>query len=136
MCITIYTNGGVNVDFEKFWEVWPKKVAKKKAESAWSKLTVLEKREALEALPNHIKYWEIKKTHIDYVPYPASWINAGRWEDELDFTPPKERVDKSWMYSQQGIEAKAKELGILGNGYDTYETLKKKIMHRLGMEIE
>jgi hypothetical protein len=136
MCITIYTNGGVNVDFEKFWEVWPKKVAKKKAESAWSKLTVLEKREALEALPNHIKYWEIKKTHIDYVPYPASWINAGRWEDELDFTPPKERVDRSWMYSQQGIEAKAKELGILGNGYDTYETLKKKIMHRLGMEIE
>jgi hypothetical protein len=136
MCITIYTNGGVNVDFEKFWEVWPKKVAKKKAESAWSKLTVLEKREALEALPNHIKYWEIKKTHIDYVPYPASWINAGRWEDELDFTPPKERVDRSWMYSQQGIEAKAKELGILGNGYDTYETLKKKIMHRLGMELD
>jgi hypothetical protein len=124
------------VEFEAFWEMWPKKVAKKKAESAWGKLSMLEKREIMEALPNHIKHWEIKKTHIDFIPYPASWINAGRWEDELDMTPPKERIDRSWMFSQQGIEAKAKELGILGNGYDTYETLKKKIMHKLGMELE
>ena len=124
------------MEFEKFWEVWPKKVAKKKAESAWAKLTKLEKREAMEALPNHLKYWEIKKTHIDFIPYPASWINAGRWEDELDFTPPKEKIDKSWMFSQQGIEAKARELGILGNGYDTYETLKKKCMMKLGLELE
>jgi hypothetical protein len=124
------------VEFEKFWENWPKKVAKKKAESAWSKLTLLEKREAMEALPKHIKYWEIKKTHIDFVPYPASWINAARWEDELDMTPAKEKVDRSWMFSQQGIENKAKELGILGNGYDTYETLKKKCMLKMGMEID
>jgi len=40
-------------------------VAKKKAELAWRKLTQLEKREAMEALPNHLKYWEIKRTHID-----------------------------------------------------------------------
>ena len=82
------------MEFDKFWENWPKKVAKKKAESAWSKLTLLEKREAMEALPKHIKYWEIKKTHIDFVPYPASWINAARWEDELDMTPAKEKIDK------------------------------------------
>jgi hypothetical protein len=90
----------------------------------------------MEALPNHIKQWEIKKTHIDFVPYPASWINAARWEDVLDMTPAKEKVDRSWMFSQQGIEAKAKELGILGNGYDTYESLKRKCMQKLGMELE
>jgi len=81
------------VEFEQFWEVWPKKVAKKKAELAWRKLTQLEKREAMEALPNHLKYWEIKRTHIDFVPYPASWINAARWEDILDMTPLK----KKWI---------------------------------------
>ena len=124
------------MEFDAFWDSWPKKVAKKKAEAAWSKLSKLEKREALEALPNHLKYWEIKKTHIDYIPYPASWINAARWEDVLDMTPPKEKVDRSWMFSQQGIEAKARELGILGNGYDTYETLKKKCMTKLGLEVE
>ena len=124
------------MSFEQFWSLYPRKIAKGAALKAWTKLTPMEQQQALEALPNHIKHWEIKKTHIDYIPYPASWINAARWEDVLDMTPPKEKIDRSWMFSQQGIEAKAKELGILGNGYDTYETLKKKIMHKLGMELE
>jgi len=55
------------VDFEQFWINWPKKVAKKKAEHAWSKLTLLEKREAMEALPKHLRYWQIKQTEIDYI---------------------------------------------------------------------
>jgi len=124
------------VDFEKFWLNWPKKVAKKKAEIAWKRLTDLEKREALEALPKHLRHWQLKRTEIDYIPYPASWINAARWEDVLDMTPVKEKVDRSWMFSQQGIENKARELGILGNGYDSYDTLKKKCMMRMGMEID
>ena len=124
------------MSFEQFWSLYPRKIAKGAALKAWTRLTPMEQQQALEALPNHIKHWEIKKTHIDYIPYPASWINAARWEDVLDMTPPKEKIDRSWMFSQQGIEAKAKELGILGNGYDTYETLKKKIMHKLGMELE
>ena len=124
------------MDFEEFWENWPKKVAKKKAELAWGKLSQLEKREALEALPNHIKHWEVKRTHIDFIPYPASWLNGLRFQDILDMTPVKEKIDRSWMFSQQGIEAKAKELGILGNGYDTYESLKRKCMMKLGLEVE
>jgi site-specific DNA-cytosine methylase len=79
------------VEFENFWSEWPKKVAKKKAELAWKKLTPLEKREALEALPQHIKYWQIKKTEMDFIPYPASWLNGNRWEDCLDLTPAKEK---------------------------------------------
>lgn len=124
------------MEFEQFWELWPKKVAKKKAEAAWGKLSKLEKREAMEALPKHLRHWQIKQTEIDYIPYPATWINAARWEDELDMTPPKQKIDRSWMFSQKGIEEKARELGILGNGYDTYETLKRKCMTRLGMELE
>lgn len=124
------------MEFENFWSEWPKKVAKKKAELAWKKLTPIEKREALEALPQHRKYWEIKKTEMDFIPYPASWLNGGRWEDVLDLTPAKEKVDRSWMFSQKGIEAKAAELGILGNGYDTYDTLKRKCMKRLGLETD
>jgi hypothetical protein len=115
---------------------WPKKVAKKKAEIAWKRLTDLEQREALEALPKHLRHWQLKRTEIDYIPYPASWINGLRFQDVLDMTPAKEKVDRSWMFSQQGIENKARELGILGNGYDSYDTLKKKCMMRMGMEID
>jgi hypothetical protein len=37
------------------------------------------------------------------------------------------------MFSNEGIEAKAKELGIIGNGYDTYASLKAKCMKQLGI---
>jgi len=62
--------------------------------------------------------------------------NGHTFQDVLDMTPAKEKVDRSWMFSQQGIENKARELGILGNGYDSYDTLKKKCMMRMGMEID
>jgi hypothetical protein len=81
------------------------------------------------------KQWKPCQSTSD-IAYPASWINAARWEDVLDMTPVKPKVDRSWMFSQQGIENKARELGILGNGYDSYETLKKKCMMRMGMEID
>ena len=124
------------MSFQDFYSLYPRKMARKDAERAWNRLTPIQQAECLEALPNYLKYWKIKETQKDYIPYPASWINAARWEDVLDMTPAKEKVDRSWMFSQQGIENKARELGILGNGYDSYETLKKKCMMRMGMEIE
>jgi hypothetical protein len=53
----------------------------------------------------------------------------------LDFTPVKKKESKEWMLTNEGIEQKAKELGILGNGYDTYQTLKIKCMKKLGMSV-
>ena len=37
------------------------------------------------------------------------------------------------MFSNEGIEAKARELGIIGNGYDTYASLKAKCMSKLNI---
>ena len=35
------------------------------------------------------------------------------------------------MFSDAGIEAKAREIGIHATGYDTYQTLKQKILLKL-----
>jgi hypothetical protein len=40
------------------------------------------------------------------------------------------------MFSNEGIEAKARELGIMGNGYDTYASLKVKCMKVLDMDVQ
>lgn len=37
------------------------------------------------------------------------------------------------MFTNEGIEAKARELGIMGNGYDSYQTLKEKCLSKLNM---
>jgi hypothetical protein len=120
--------------FNDFYKFYPKKVARKDAEKAWNKLTFEQQTQALTAITQHIAYWQATETEKTFIPHPASWLNGHRFEDEIELPELKKvKVDKSWMFSNDGIERKAKELGILGNGYDTYDSLKKKILTKLGV---
>jgi hypothetical protein len=112
--------------FNDFWVLYPRKISKRVAEKSWSKLTAQEQSDALEAIPNHLKYWKIKNTETEYIPHPATWLNQGRWEDELDMTI-KTKEDKSWMATEAGIVAKAAELGVHSMGL-TYFQLKEKCL--------
>ena len=124
------------MNFETFWSMYPRKIAKGAALKAWLKLTPLDQQLAVDALPNHVKHWEIKQTEKEYICYPATWLNGWRWMDEIDLTPKKEKVDMSWVATNEGIEKKAKELGVLGNGYDTYYTLKQKCLQKMGINLQ
>jgi hypothetical protein len=124
------------MSFETFWSMYPRKIAKGAALKAWLKLTPLDQQLAIDALPNHVKHWELKQTEKDYICYPATWLNGWRWLDEIDLTPKKEKVDMSWVATNEGIERKAKELNVLGNGYDTYYTLKQKCLQKMGINLQ
>jgi|GEM_PF-2953722 len=122
--------------FDEFWMMYPRKVAKAAAKKVWARLTEEQQLQAAKAIANHCQYWKAKETALEFIPHAATWLNQERWEDELVIEPKKEKIDKRWMFSNDGIVAKAKELGILGNGYDTYETLKKKCMSKLNMSVQ
>ncbi len=124
------------MSFEQFWSMYPRKVSKGAAMRAWNKLSPMDQNDALNALPNHVKYWELKQTEKEYICHPATWLNGWRWHDELDFTPKKEKQDMSWMVTNEGIEKKARELNVLGNGYDTYQTLKQKCLQKMGINLQ
>ena len=67
-----------SVDFEKFWNLYPKKVAKADALKAWNKAT---KRKTADELLKLTKlYAEGKLPDITYIPYPASWLNKELYE--------------------------------------------------------
>jgi hypothetical protein len=117
--------------FDEFWALYPRKVAKAVAKKAFARLTEQQQLDACKALDDHIIYWDIKEIEIEFIPHPSTWLNQERWEDELVIEPKKQ--SKEWMFSNEGIEAKALELGIMGNGYDTYASLKTKCMKALGM---
>lgn len=72
--------------FEKFWSEYPKKVGKPKAEAAFEKLNVddmlLEKMLNAIKIAKNTEQWQNEKGK--FIPYPASWLNGRRWEDELD----------------------------------------------------
>lgn len=67
-------------EFEKFWEEYPKKVGKMAAIKTWLK-TRPRLDDCLLALSWQKKSEEWKREDGRFIPYPATWLNQGRWED-------------------------------------------------------
>ena len=120
--------------FDEFWSIYPRKVNKAVARKSWQRLTEAQQLMAAKAISVHCDYWKAKETELEFIPHPATWLNQERWEDELVIEPKKQ--SKEWMFSNEGIDAKARELGIMGNGYDSYASLKAKCMNKLGMSVQ
>lgn len=71
-------------DFNHFWALYPKREGKGEAAKSWHKLSMDEKRRAYAGLKKQLPLLE-KKMQTDggkYCPFPATWINQGRFDDE------------------------------------------------------
>ena len=70
--------------FDRFWGAYPRKVSKADARKAFAKLNpdaaLVE--DMLRALDWQKSLPEWTKDGGQFVPYPATWLNARRWEDE------------------------------------------------------
>jgi len=77
--------------FDAFWETYPKKVNKAKAEKDWEKIKPNEI--LLEAILKAVSKSKESDAWIkdggQFIPHPSSWLNGRRWED--DITPLKEK---------------------------------------------
>jgi len=71
--------------FLKFWETYPKKKNRGHAEKAWQKIKPND--ELLEVMLSAIEKLKLSNDWIkndgQFIPYPASWLNAKGWEDEI-----------------------------------------------------
>lgn len=67
--------------FEQFWSAYPKKIAKADAERAWDKIRP-DLQSVLTSLSWQTKSDDWTKDGGKYIPYPASYLNAKRYEDE------------------------------------------------------
>ena len=71
--------------FEKFWEAYPKRVAKAAARVEFVKLKPTEELLAtmLEAIGKQKESAQWKEAGGQYIPYPKTWLHNRRWEDDL-----------------------------------------------------
>jgi hypothetical protein len=71
-------------DFLRFWDAYPRKVAKREALKAWEKLapdaTLLQT--MLDALEWQRLSPQWLKDDGKYIPYPQNWLAKARWEDQ------------------------------------------------------
>jgi hypothetical protein len=120
--------------FEQFWKQYPRKVAKRVAQRKFEALREDEQKLALEALPNHLKYWKTKNTEMDYIPHASTWIGQYRFEDEI-VIEEKKKPELAWFTTNDTILKKASEVGINPYAGEDWGALKSRI-HRKILELE
>lgn len=69
--------------FEKFWELYPTRKGKGEAWKLWQRLDSSERQVILSCLPEHTKQEQWVRDGGKFIPYPATWLNQRRWEDEI-----------------------------------------------------
>ena len=74
--------------FDAFWSAYPKKKAKEDARKAWAKLKPDETlgKVIIQAVEDSKKSKDWQKEKGKYIPYPATYLNGKRWEDERNDT--------------------------------------------------
>ncbi len=118
------------MSFQDFYSLYPRKMARKDAERAWNRLTPTQQKECLKALPNYLKYWKIKETQKDYIPYPATFLNQERWTDELDLEPNK-KPELPWYSTEELTTRKAQEVGCPAYGGESWQAWRARISQRI-----
>lgn len=84
----------IDQDFDDWYSRYPRKVGKGQAAKAYRAARKKTDHTTLvERLVKHLPAWEKEDTR--YIPYPATWLNGERWEDEVS-TGRSGPVDDGW----------------------------------------
>lgn len=72
--------------FEAFYAAYPRKVARPAALRAWKNKKINEylARRIMEALEAAKRSEQWQKDKGKFIPYPATWLNQERWNDEVE----------------------------------------------------
>jgi hypothetical protein len=76
--------------FDVFWFEYPKKTGKKAARAAWDKAKDKPRIDAIvRAIKAAKRSEQWRKDGGKFIPYPATWLNRGCWDDEITDTTDK-----------------------------------------------
>ena len=74
--------------FDRFWSAYPKRVGIEAARVAFDKVKVPID-SLLAAIEQQKKSSQWRKENGRFIPNPATWLNQGRWQDEVQIALPK-----------------------------------------------
>lgn len=79
-------NSLVDSEFENFWQSYPRKVGKASAKKAFIKAC---KKLEPKWIVDCVNVWVAKGNlpEIQFIPYPATWLNQERWHDDVSALP-------------------------------------------------
>jgi hypothetical protein len=93
--ITPSALGGSDDGFDVWWSAYPKRVGKSTTKAAYARAvkklgsdSAAAGATLLEKLQAHVALWRKNSEFPRYVPHPTTWLNQGRWDDELETAAP------------------------------------------------
>lgn len=74
----------LSADFEEFWNLYPRHVAKRVAEKAYraARRAGTSRDDVLTGLTASAALWTARRVKPEYVPHPSTWLNQQRWTDD------------------------------------------------------
>jgi hypothetical protein len=93
----ILKDKGGGISFKTFWEAYPRKQAKADAEAAFRTLNPDPELYAamLAALERQKQSDQWRRSGGQYIPYPATWLEKRRWEDNLSDPQARTESDRA-----------------------------------------
>ena len=88
----------MQTDFDTFWSLYPRKVAKGDARKAWASTASIRPpiADIVAAIRAQSQGEQWRKDFGMYIPYPATWLRQERWEDSttIDLPAPERKKDR------------------------------------------
>lgn len=91
--------------FDEFWAAYPRKTGKGEARKIWLKLRPNQEllRQMLDAIKRQSISDQWTRDNGQFIPYPATWLNQQRWEDEGIIEPPRKPSKYDSIYAKVQI---------------------------------
>jgi hypothetical protein len=115
--------------FDSFWSEYPRKTDKQAAVKAWKKLSP--DPDMAWSIMEGLRKWKASDQWVKddgtYIPYPATWLNKRRWEDE-DIRPYREQAP-----SRPAAKPSAPAKRVIAQEYDQrdYDSVQQSIDERI-----
>ena len=117
----------------EWYKHYPAKKAKLDAFKAWRQTKAF--RPDLDTLIKAVQaHCKTEQWMRGFIPYPATWLRQGRWDDELTVKLPDVVEQKPWHETWTGIKQKGAELGLREEQFDNPQAFKTAVM-RSAMKV-
>lgn len=117
-------------DFDQFWAIWPRKVAKAEARKAWAQTEKIRPslHEIIAAIKAQSQTEQWMRGNGQFIPHAATWLRGERWEDEVEVKLPGVVNEKPWHETWAGIVSKGAQLGLKESDYAHPQDFRAAVM--------
>lgn len=109
--------------FTEWYEAYPRHVGKKAAEKAYkaARRAGVTHDDLMGGLARSARSWAVEGRSKDKMPYPATWLNQGRWDDEETVAADMAQRQESAMDVADRMIAQMRQ----GTGWDEWKEIER-----------